>query len=95
MPHYEGYDETHYCCTDTTSGGMITLQVDRLTKEFISDFTGYSAETGKEKEPAPKEHSALRTIPVEESIPIPETEYEVIKHSNPTAVTLKPLHQET
>jgi electron transport complex protein RnfB len=72
MPHYEGYDETHYCCTDTTSGGMVTLQVDRLTKEFIGDFGSYSAEAGKERKPTPKEHSALRTVPVEKSIPLPE-----------------------
>jgi electron transport complex protein RnfB len=81
MPHYEGYSETHYCCTDTTSGGMLTLQVDRLTKELIGDLANYSAETAKEKKPAPKEHSSLRTVPVEESIPLPE-KYRVSNYDN-------------
>jgi electron transport complex protein RnfB len=81
MPHYEGYDETHYCCTDTTSGGMITLQVDRLTKDLIDNLTNYNAEKSKGGESAPKENSSLRTVPVEESIPLPE-KYQVGDYDN-------------
>jgi electron transport complex protein RnfB len=68
MPRYEGYSETHYCCTDTTSGGMITLQVDRLTDEFLENFGKYSADKASDTTPAPKEHSPLRTVPIEKSI---------------------------
>lgn len=72
MPHYEGYTETHYCCTDTTSGGMITLQVDRLTDEFQELFGKYSMDAAEGKAAAPKEHSSLRTVPVEKSIATPD-----------------------
>ena len=68
MPRYEGYTETHYCCTDTTSGGMITLQVDRLTGEFLEKFGKYSADKASDATLTPKEHSPLRTVPVEKSI---------------------------
>lgn len=72
MPHYEGYDETHYCCTDTTSGGFITLQVDRLSKELMGDLMSYMTEAKEGKPPSPRGYAALRTIPVQESIPHPE-----------------------
>jgi hypothetical protein len=72
MPHYEGYDETHYCCTDTTSGGFITLQVDRLSKELMGDLMSYMTEAREGKPPSPRGHAPLRTIPVQESIPHPE-----------------------
>ena len=72
MPRYEGYSETHYCCTDTTSGGMITLQVDRLTDEFLEKFGKYSADKAGEATTTPKEHSPLRTVPVEKSVSTPE-----------------------
>ncbi len=72
MPRYEGYTETHYCCPDTTAGGILTLQVDRLTKGFIDDLTNYDTEATKLKKPASKENSPLRTVPVKESIPLPE-----------------------
>ena len=81
MPHYEGYDEIHYCCPDTTSGGMITLQVDRLTSEFVDDLTSYNTEKSTEKKTAPKENSSLRTVPVKESIPLPE-KYQVSNYDN-------------
>jgi ferredoxin len=68
MPRYEGYMETHYCCTDTTSGGMITLQVDRLTDEFLDKFGKYSADKAGDDTRKPKEHSSLRTVPVEKSL---------------------------
>ena len=73
MPRYEGYDETHYCCTDTTSGGMITLQVDRLTDEFLEKFGKYSADKADGDIKTPKEHSSLRIVPVEKSISLSES----------------------
>ena len=72
MPRYESYSETHYCCTDTTSGGMITLQVDRLTDEFLEKFGKYSADKAGGNTTTPKEHSPLRTVPVEQSLSVPE-----------------------
>jgi electron transport complex protein RnfB len=68
MPRYEVYTETHYCCTDTTSGGMITLQVDRLTDEFLEKFGKYSADKAGAATVTPKEHLPLRTVPIEKSI---------------------------
>jgi len=72
MPRYEVYTETHYCCTDTTSGGMITLQVDRLTDEFLEKFGKYSADKAGGDTATPKDHSPLRTVPVEQSLSVPE-----------------------
>jgi electron transport complex protein RnfB len=71
-PYYEGYSETHYSCTDTTSGGFISLQVDRLSPELIGDIGGYMTEVSQGNPPPPKEHSSLRTVPVHKSIPHPE-----------------------
>lgn len=67
-PYFEGYDETHYTCTDTTSGGFISLQVDRLTPDNIPLITDYFMESMGKYE-TPKEHSALRTVPINKSIP--------------------------
>jgi electron transport complex protein RnfB len=67
-PYFEGYDETHYTCTDTTSGGFISLQVDRLTPDNIPVLRDYFMESMEEYE-APKEHNALRTVPINRSIP--------------------------
>jgi NAD-dependent dihydropyrimidine dehydrogenase PreA subunit len=67
-PYFEGYDETHYACTDTTSGGFISQQVDRLTPDNIPVFLGYFMEA-VEAFKAPKEHNALRTVPINKSIP--------------------------
>jgi electron transport complex protein RnfB len=68
-PYFEGYDETHYTCTDTTSGGFISLQVDRLTRDNIPVLMDYFQETMQDND-TPKEHSALRTVPINKSIPI-------------------------
>jgi ferredoxin len=68
-PYFEGYGETHYTCTDTTSGGFISLQVDRLNQDNIPVLMDYFKETMQDD--TPKEHSSLRTVPVNRSIPTP------------------------
>ncbi len=71
-PYYEGYDKIHYRCTDTTAGGFLSVQVDRLSNELIDDMMSYMMDSAQERQPAPKEHSPLRTVPVQKSIPYPE-----------------------
>lgn len=71
-PYYEGYDETYYSCTDTTAGGLISVQVDRLSPEVIGDILSWKTEVDEENPPPPREHSALRTVPVQKSVPQPE-----------------------
>ena len=67
-PYFEGYDETHYTCTDTTSGGFLSLQVDRLTQDNIPVLMDYFKESMQDDD-TPKEHSSLRTVPINKSIP--------------------------
>ena len=72
VPHEDGYSEKHYSSAEFTAGGIYSVQVDRLTREFINDFHKYHEETGKPPKPGAKRLIPLRTVPVEKSIPIPE-----------------------
>jgi len=85
LAYKEGYSETHYKNAGVSAGGMFDFQVNRLTKELISDFQQYHREsfaraetTGTVRVPQ------LRTIPVEKSIPIPEkfqvSTYDNVRH---------------
>jgi electron transport complex protein RnfB len=70
---YQGYKEKHYKNAGFTAGGIIDLQVDRMTKEMVEDFHAYMSEQFARVEAgADIGISQLRTIPVERSIPLPE-----------------------
>jgi electron transport complex protein RnfB len=67
----EGYDETHYCNAEFAMGGIFNFQLNNLTKELLTDYHQYQAEKGKRQKPATGMGLPLRTIPVEQSIPVP------------------------
>jgi ferredoxin len=70
---YQGYKEKHYKHAGFTAGGIIDLQVTRMTKEMVDDFHAYMTEQFADVEAgADTGISQLRTIPVEKSIPLPE-----------------------
>jgi ferredoxin len=70
---YEGYKEKHYKNAGFTAGGIIDLQVDRMTKEIVDDFHAYMTEQFSAVEAGSDIGiSQLRTIPVEKSIPLTE-----------------------
>jgi ferredoxin len=68
----EGYDETHYCNAEFAMGGIFNFQINRLSKELLTDYHQYQAERRSKARPGPGGGLPLRTIPVEESIPLPE-----------------------
>jgi ferredoxin len=68
----EGYDETHYCNAEFAMGGIFNYQINRLSKELLTDYHQYQAERRSKARPGPGGGLPLRTIPVEESIPLPE-----------------------
>jgi len=71
----EGYSETHYRSAEFAAGGIYNFQVDRLTTDLITDYHQYLDET-RHRRILP-----LRTIPVEESIPLPE-KYQVSNYDS-------------
>ncbi len=69
----EGYREPHYRNTGMTAGGIIDFQVDRLTKDLVDTFHRYHQERFAEAEMTGKLGiPQLRTVPVAQSIPLPE-----------------------
>ena len=72
VPSEEGYGEKHYSSAEFAAGGIYSVQVDRLTKDLINDNRQYHEETSGMAKPSAKRILPLRTIPVEESIPLPE-----------------------
>jgi Na+-translocating ferredoxin:NAD+ oxidoreductase subunit B len=67
----QGYEEPHYCSAEFSAGGIYNFQVNRLTKDLIEDYQKYLAESRSR----PRKGAwvrPLRTIPVEESVPLPE-----------------------
>ncbi len=72
LVYKDGYKEKHYKNTGVAAGGMYDFQVDRLTKELVNDFIECKAEVIGEIETGTKQVPLLRTVPVEQSIPIPE-----------------------
>ena len=72
VPSEEGYGEKHYSGAGFTAGGIYSVQVDRLTKDLIDDHRQHMDETRPKSQAGAKMILPLRTIPVEQSIPIPE-----------------------
>lgn len=68
----DGYDEAHYCNAEFAAGGIYNFQVDRLSKDLLTDWRQYQAERRAKARPARGGALPLRTVPVEQSIPIPE-----------------------
>jgi len=68
----EGYDETHYCSAEFAMGGIFNFQLNRLSKELLTDYHQYQAERRSKARPGTGGALPLRTIPVAESIPLPE-----------------------
>ncbi len=67
----EGYDETHYCNAEFAMGGIFNFQLSRLTKDLLTDYHQYGAERRAKDRPGAGGGLPLRTIPVEQSIPVP------------------------
>jgi len=72
VPSEAGYGEKHYSSAEFSAGGIYSVQVDRLTKDLINDYHQYHEETSGTPKPGARRILPLRTIPVEESIPLPE-----------------------
>ena len=69
----EGYDERRYSNAGFSPGGVYNFQVNRLTRDLITDYRQYMNESRAKSETEPKKRMLpLRTVPVEESIPLPE-----------------------
>ena len=77
----EGYQETHYCNAEFTAGGIYNFQVNRLSGELLTDYRQYMAERRAKARPGSGGSSPLRTIPVEQSISLPE-KYRVGDYDN-------------
>ena len=77
----EAYKEKRYKNSGFTAGGVIDLQVSRLTKGMVDDFHAYMAEQFADVEAGTDTLSQLRTVPVAQSIPLPE-KFEVASYDN-------------
>ena len=66
----EAYKEKRYKNSGFTAGGVIDLQVSRLTKGMVDDFHAYMAEQFADVEAGTDTLSQLRTVPVAQSIPL-------------------------
>jgi electron transport complex protein RnfB len=71
ISYEEGYDEPHYCSAEFSAGGIYNFQVNRLTRDMIEDYQAYLRESRSRPRKGARIRP-LRTIPVAESIPIPE-----------------------
>ncbi len=67
----EGYDQPHYCNAEFSAGGIYNFQVNRLSQDLIQDYQAYQRESRARPRPGARLRP-LRTIPVAESIPVPE-----------------------
>jgi len=68
----EGYDETHYYNAEFAMGGIFNFQLNNLSKDLLTDYHQYQAERRAKTGPGFAGGLPLRTIPVAESIPVPE-----------------------
>ncbi len=76
----EGYPEKRYSNAAFSVGGIYNYQVDRLTKDLINEYWQYQYESRSKARPGAKAPAKagrykmvpLRTVPVKESIPLPE-----------------------
>jgi len=81
VPHERGYREKHYSGAGFAMGGIMTLQVDRLTKELMNDHNQYKKDSSAVQTEPKKVSLPLRTIPVEKAIPFPE-KYQVSSYDS-------------
>jgi Na+-translocating ferredoxin:NAD+ oxidoreductase subunit B len=72
LTHEEGYDETHYSNAEFVAGGIFNFQLGRLSKDLLTDYHQYQAERRSKDRPGTGGSLPLRTVPVEQSIPVPE-----------------------
>ncbi len=78
----EDYPEVQYCNAEFTAGGIYNFQVNRLSKELLADYHQYQAERRSAARPGGGGGGLpLRTVPVEQSIPLPE-KYRVGDYDN-------------
>jgi ferredoxin len=91
-----GYKEPHYCNAEFSTGGIFNFQVNRLTTDLLTDFHQYQAERRAGARPGGRGALPLRTVPVAQSIPLPEkyrvSSYDSVRHlienaAGPLAVT--------
>jgi hypothetical protein len=68
-----GFKEKHYKNAGVTAGGIVDFQVNRMTKELAETVHQYHVEAfAKAEMTGARSIPQLRTIPVAQSIPIPE-----------------------
>lgn len=72
LSYEEGYDEPHYCNAEFAAGGIYNFQVDRLSEDLIADYQQYQVERRAIPRRGGGGGLPLRTVPVEQSIPLPE-----------------------
>jgi ferredoxin len=72
LTHEEGYDETHYSNAEFAMGGIFNFQLGHLTRDLLTEYHQYQAERRSKARPGIGSGLPLRTIPVEQSIPVPE-----------------------
>ncbi|MCJ7605756.1 MAG: 4Fe-4S binding protein [Dehalococcoidales bacterium] len=85
LVYREGFNENRYKNAGVTAGGIVDFQVDRLTKELVDTFHEYHTERFAEAEMTGRRGvPQLRTVPVAESIPLPEKHlvatYDDVRH---------------
>ncbi len=85
----EGYDETHYCNAGFVMGGIFNFQLNNLTKDLLTDYHRYQAEKPRQQKTGTGMGLPLRTIPVEQSIPVPE-KYRVSDYDMSASWSAKP-----
>jgi electron transport complex protein RnfB len=68
----EDYDETYYSNAEFAMGGIFNFQIGDLTEEMLNDYHQYQAERRTAAGPGTGGALPLRTIPVAQSIPVPE-----------------------
>ena len=69
-PKEDGYKEKHYSSASFGMGGIMSVQVERVTKDLYENYGQYRSETGTVRGSSGEPTPPLRTIPVEKSIPL-------------------------
>ncbi|OGO30949.1 MAG: hypothetical protein A2Z29_00975 [Chloroflexi bacterium RBG_16_56_11] len=67
-----GYEQPHYLNAEFAAGGIFNFQVDRLSRDLLTDYHQYQAERRAKARPGAGGPLPLRTVPVAQSIPLPE-----------------------
>lgn len=68
---HEGYDDTHYCNAEFSTGGIFNFQIGHLTEDLLHDYHQYRAERNALGKSGGNVGPPLRVVPVAESIPVP------------------------